>query len=119
MAVPVGGVIIERAQRRDGVVERRGSVLLKGVRKIFSEFFEKSIDKEEIDAILNSTVRFRSRDLRFSRAVCLVCLLYGGRAEPSRYKEAANVVLALCHGHDVGKAQGIAVLNWRVFFEKC
>ena len=52
---------MKRAQRRDGVVERRGSVLLKGVRKNFSEFFEKSIDKEEIDAILNSTVRFRSR----------------------------------------------------------
>ena len=51
------GVIIEIALRRDGVVEERGSVLLKGVRET-PEIFEKSIDKEKIDAILNSTVRF-------------------------------------------------------------
>ena len=67
----MSGVIIEIAQRRDGVVERRGSVLLKGVRKIFSEFFEKSIDKEEIDAILNSTVRFRSRASGSQGQFCL------------------------------------------------
>ena len=38
----------------DGGSRRRGSVLLKGVRGIFPEIFEKSIDKHEIDAILNA-----------------------------------------------------------------
>ena len=52
-----GGVIIERARKWGGVESVVGSVLLKGVRN-FPEFFEKSIDKHKIDAILNSTVRF-------------------------------------------------------------
>ncbi len=38
----------------DGESRRRGSVLLKGVRGFFPEIFEKSIDKHEIDAILNA-----------------------------------------------------------------
>ena len=38
----------------DGESRRRGSVLLKGVRGIFPEIFEKSIDKHKIDAILNA-----------------------------------------------------------------
>jgi len=50
-------VIIESPGNRDSVVSVGGSVLLKGVRD-FPEFFEKSIDKQKIDAILNSAVRF-------------------------------------------------------------
>ena len=45
------GVIIEKALRWT-VSERRGSVLLKGVREKILEIFEKSIDKHKIDAIL-------------------------------------------------------------------
>ena len=82
----------------------------KGSGRIFSEFFEKSIDKEEIDAILNSTVRFRSRDAVLKGSLLGTTAYMCVRTEPSRYKEAANVVLALCRWHDVGKAQGIAVL---------
>ena len=52
-ALSGAGVIIERAH--DGRCrKRRGSVLLKGVRGIFPEIFEKSIDKHKIDAILNA-----------------------------------------------------------------
>ena len=60
--VELAGVIIEGRScgNRDSVESVVGSVLLKGVREIFSEFFEKSIDKEKIDAILNGTVRFWS-----------------------------------------------------------
>ena len=50
-------MILESPGNRDSVVSVGGSVLLKGVRD-FPEFFEKSIDKEKIDAILNSAVRF-------------------------------------------------------------
>ena len=100
-------MIIEIAQRRAGVVERRGSVLLKGVRKIFSEFFEKSIDKEKIDAILNSTVRFRSRDAVLKGGLLGVFVYLGGHAEPSRYKEAANVVLVLCRGMIPGRRRAL------------
>ena len=41
----------------DGESRRRGSVLLKGVRGIFPEIFEKSIDKHKIDAILECAVQ--------------------------------------------------------------
>ena len=41
----------------DGETRRRGSVLLKGVRGIFLEIFEKSIDKHKIDAILECAVQ--------------------------------------------------------------
>ena len=69
--------------------ERRGSVLLKGVREFFLEIFEKSIDKHKIDAILNAP-SFRSGPLRGC---------FDGRASgrriprknpvlPSRYKDS-------------------------------
>ena len=57
------GVIFESPGNRDSVVSVGGSVLLKGVRE-FPEFFEKSIDKQKIDAILNSAVRFWSDVIR-------------------------------------------------------
>ena len=73
----------------DGESRRRGSVLLKGVRGIFPEIFEKSIDKHKIDAILNAP-SFRSGPLRGC---------FDGRASgrriprknpvlPSRYKDS-------------------------------
>ena len=58
----------------------------KGSGKEFPEFFEKSIDKEKIDAILNGTVRFWSDVLRRRD---------WGRAEPccaiARLREAATI----------------------------
>ena len=52
-------MILESGPGNGTVLWMLGSVLLKGVReKEFPEFFEKSIDKQKIDAILNSAVRF-------------------------------------------------------------
>ena len=65
------GVILESGPGNGTVLWMLGSVLLKGVRKIFSEFFEKSIDKHKIDAILESAVqseRSRKRGRRWANA---------------------------------------------------
>ena len=59
-----------------------GSVLLKGVRD-FPEFFEKSIDKQKIDAILNSAVRFLDESEAVRYPGRKVSVLNG----ESRYKE--------------------------------
>ena len=70
-----------------------GSVLLKGVRKKeFPEFFEKSIDKQKIDAILNSAVRFWSGpDGAVTGAERAGGPLQMRRSRrPSRYKQMRN-----------------------------
>ena len=67
----------------DGESRRRGSVLLKGVRGIFPEIFEKSIDKHKIDAILNAPFRFgRSYERLFWRC--------GRRLEDSTEESGAD-----------------------------
>ena len=48
----------------DSVVECWEVFFSKGSGKFFLEFFEKSIDKQKIDAILNSAVRFWSDVIR-------------------------------------------------------
>ena len=76
----------------DGESRRRGSVLLKGVRgKVFPEIFEKSIDKHEIDAILNAP--------SFSSGLLRGC--FDGRALSRRIPRKNPVITIPIQGNPV------------------
>ena len=68
----------------DGESRRRGSVLLKGVRGIFPEIFEKSIDKHKIDAIVNAP--------SFSSGLFWGCLTVGGRRPEDSTEESGITI---------------------------
>ena len=117
-------MIIESGPGNGTVLWMLGSVLLKGVReKEFPEFFEKSIDKQKIDAILNSAVRFWSDVMRrrdWGRASPAV-RCFGGEAgdhpDTTTDEKSSGNVCALRRVRETATGHCSLVLG--VFFEKC
>ena len=95
----------------------------KGSGKFFLEFFEKSIDKQKIDAILNSAVRFwsdviRRRDWgRASRCAAVLSGESGDHPDTTTDEESSGNVCVLRRVRETATGHCSLVLG--VFFEKC